>query len=99
MLDYLRDILCAILNLGAIIIDLLVAAINALIVAIGVALAFFITLLPTLPDAPDPPDSGVLAILNWFIPVVPLLAFATTAIGLWVTFLLIKIALNWLRAL
>jgi hypothetical protein len=99
MLSVLKDILCAIVNLGAIIVDLLVGAINALIFGIGALLGVILLLLPQLPDAPDPPDSGVLAVLNWFIPVVPLLAFATAAISLWVSFLLLKVVLNWLRAL
>lgn len=95
----LHSILCAILGLAATMADLLVMLANALIVAIGAALAFFLGLLPAMPDPPTPPTSGVLGLINWIVPLAPMLAFTALAVSLWLTFLAIKVVLNWLRAL
>jgi hypothetical protein len=99
MLGLLQSILCAIQKLGALIVDLAVAAINGLIALIGVILAGLLLLLPNLPNPPSPPSSGVLGLINWAVPLVPMLAFVLVAVTMWVAFLAIKVALNWFRAL
>jgi hypothetical protein len=99
MLSLLSQILCAIQTLAYWIIDLLVMAINGLILAIGLVLVALVAALPNMPDTPNPPSTGVLGFINWLIPLGPMLAFAAVALLLWVTWLGIQIIARWVKLL
>jgi hypothetical protein len=77
----------------------LVDAVNALIAALGAVLAAAMSLLPGLPPVPQLGTVAWLGWLNWFFPVTTLLAGLAAFVLIWVTFLLVRIALKWARAL
>ena len=85
-------------TVGDLLLGALFAAVNALIAALGAVLAAAMSVLPTLPTPPD--VSGTwMAWLNWVVPVGPLLAILASFVLIWVSFLLVRIALKWARAL
>lgn len=99
MIGILQDILCALERLSALIVNGLVAVFNQMIIGIAIMLEGLISLLPDMPEAPAPPSSGVLGFMNWFIPLAPLAALLVTMGGMFGAFLLLRIGLNWMRAL
>jgi len=99
MIGVLQQILCAVQKLGAIIINGLVAVLNQMIVGIAIMGEGLLSLLPDMPEAPAPPASGVLGFMNWFIPLAPLAALLVTMGAMFGTFMLVRIGLNWVRAL
>lgn len=99
MIGILQAILCAIEEVAVLTVDLLMIAVNASIVAIGAFLGVLILLLPYIPPAPPIPEDGALGFLNWFIPLGPDLAVAATLITMFGVFMLVKVGLNWMRAL
>lgn len=99
MISILKAILCAIVGLAAAIIDLMVMAFNGLIALIGTTLAAIVSLLPSMPSTPAVPDSGVLAFINWFIPLGAMLAACSAMLLVYALFRVFAIALRWFRAL
>ena len=99
MTTILNAILCAILGLAAAIVNTLILSVNGLILLVGLTLEGVLLLLPEMPSPVAAPDSGVLAWINWIVPLAPLVAFCTTALLLLAGFLVVKVILNWLRAL
>lgn len=98
MISLLGEILCVLQTMAAAIVNLFVLSINGLILLLGSTLALICAALPDMPDPLDAPDSGVLAWINWLVPVAPLVAFCTTALLLWAALMGVKVMLNWLRA-
>jgi hypothetical protein len=84
--------------MGDLLLGALVSVVNALVVALAAFLAGVLSLLPTLPD---PPDVGGqwMSWLNWIVPVGTMLATLTAFVVIWVSFLLVRVALKWARAL
>ncbi len=99
MIGLLQDILCALEGLGALIVNGLIAVLNQMITGFGIMLEGLVSLLPAMPAAPAPPSSGVLAFMNWFIPLADLAALLVTMGSLFATFMLVRVGLNWVRAL
>lgn len=99
MIPVLQDILCAIQSLAAAIVNVFVLSINGLILLAGLILEGILLALPAMPAEPSPPDAGVLAWINWLIPLAPIFAFCGTALVLFAAFMAVKVLLNWLRAL
>lgn len=99
MIGVLQAILCAIETLAAGIVNLLVLAIDAAIVALGAMVAAVMALLPPMPSPPEAPSSSVLGFINWLFPIAGVAALMTTLGGLFLAFLAVRIILNWLRAL
>lgn len=99
MLGWLSDIWHAIMDLPFLIIDLLVMVLNALIAAVGALAQALFSLLPDMPDPPDEPPSVVLEWLSFFFPLGQLFVGFSVLAGLWATFLIIRMGLNWVKAL
>lgn len=98
MIAILNAILCAIQTVAASIIDLLMMALNGIIVAIAAAIGAFVALLPAMPAPPDAPSSGILAWLNFFIPLGGFVIAAIAAFVLWGLWMLVATGLRWLKA-
>ena len=86
-------------GLGQLILWGIVSAINLLIAAVGALLQTILGLLSFMPDPPETPAWEWLAWLNWVFPLGDVLGVATGLLGLWTAFLLIRVALNWVKAL
>lgn len=99
MFDVLSDIWDGIRSLPYLVADLLVGVFNAVIVAFGALATVILAIMPGFPEAPEPPTSGVLGLLNWVIPLGPVLAGFSTIVIAWTSFLAFKIALKWVKAL
>jgi hypothetical protein len=99
MIPILEAILCAIESLAVAIVGLLVVVINALFVAIGAFLSVIVVLLPVMPEPPASPESGVLQFINFFVPLAPMSALLVTMGALFLGAMLVRVALNWLKAL
>jgi len=99
MLDFLGGIFDVVKQFGQLVLYALVTFANALIEAIGAFIALVISLFPALPDAPGAPDSGVLQWVNYFLPLGGMLALFATFVAVWVSFLAIRVALKWAKAL
>jgi hypothetical protein len=73
--------------------------VNALVAAVGALLAVVVALLPGMPAAPSLGGPDWLGWLNWLLPIGPMLAIAAAMIACWVTFLIVRVALRWVKAL
>jgi hypothetical protein len=99
VIGILQEILCALERLAALIVNGLVAVVNQVIVGVAIMLEALLSLLPDMPEAPAPPSSGVLGFMNWFVPLAPLASLLVTMGGLFGAYMLVRIGLNWMRAL
>src|SRR4051794_5385900 len=99
MLGLLRSIWNGIRDIPYLVADFFVMIINGLVAAIGAAIHFFVSLLPSFPAAPGTPDSGALQWINYFVPLSGLLTLFVTFVSCWLGFLAIRIALRWVKAL
>ena|SRR5579862_8043808 len=100
MLNALEQILCYIENLPTLIVDGAVTVLNLVIVAIGAAIAAIAAVLPSMPSSAVGflPDS-VLSAANWFYPIGAVVTALGVVVTIWVAYLLLKIALNWLKVI
>lgn len=99
MIGILEAILCAIQEMAAAIIGLLVVMLNVALVALGAFMGFIIGLLPNMPEAPPSPGTSVIGFLNWIFPLAGVAALLVTMGSLFLGFLAVRIALNWIKAL
>ena len=99
MIGLLQEILCAIQRLAALIVNGLVAVIDQMVTGFGIMLGGLVSLLPDMPEPPAPPSGGVLEFMNWFVPLAPLAALLVTMGALFAAFMLVRVGLNWVRAL
>lgn len=99
MLSVLKAILCAIVSMAAHIADLLVLVFNSFVLVVATVAGALVSLLPSMPDAPPAPDSSVLVDLNWLFPLGAILAGMVALTALWTSYLLLSIALRWVKAL
>lgn len=98
MLSLLESVWHGVLDIPYLAIGFLVLALNGTIIVLGGILGVALGLLPAFPAAPSAP-SGVLGGLLWFLPLGTILAFFSLMVTAWVTFLGVKVALKWGRAL
>lgn len=98
MFSLLEGIWHGILSVPYLVVTFFVLAINGAIVSVGALLGVLLDLLPEFPDPPAAPG-GVIGALLWFVPLGAMLAFFALMVTCWVTFLGIKVALKWVRAL
>jgi len=98
VLTFLGEILHGILDLPYVVINLLVGVVNAIIAALAAIAAAALSLLPGFPDPPSPPG-GVVGALLWVFPLGTVLAFFGLMVAAWITFLAVKVALNWFKVL
>jgi hypothetical protein len=75
------------------------SAVNSVIAGLGAAFGFVWDLLPGLPDPLSPPSGGVAGAVSWLLPLGAMIAVLAAAVAAWVTFLLCKVALKWVKAL
>ena len=99
MLSFLSDIWNAIRDVPFLVVGFFVDIINGAIISIGAFLNVVFAVLPGFPSAPSAPNSGVLSWLLYFVPLGSILSFAALMLTCWVTFLGIKVALKWMRAI
>lgn len=98
MFSILESVWHAVLSVPYLVITFFVLAINGAIISLGALLGVALSLLPSFPSAPKP-ASGVLGGLLWFLPLGSIMAVFTLLVSAWVTFLGVKVALKWGRAL
>lgn len=98
MLGWLSDIWHAIVDLAYVLVGLLVELVNSFIAAIAALAELVLSLLPSFPDPPGTPG-GIGGVLLWVFPLGPVLSIFTILVGCWVSFLAVKIALRWVKAL
>ncbi len=98
MLGFLEEILHGVLDIPFLIIGGLVELVNGIITMIAALAKALLSLLPGFPAYPKAP-SGVAGGFLWFVPLGPILAFFSLMVTCWLTFLGIKIALKWVKAL
>ncbi|HET8862317.1 MAG TPA: hypothetical protein VFM94_03605 [Solirubrobacterales bacterium] len=96
MITVLTDILHGILSIPYLVIALLVEAINGWIMIIALLIKGLVALLPGFPALPEVPG-GVFGVVNWFFPVSAVLAVFVAVLGVWLIYMGIKIALNWVK--
>lgn len=99
MISLLTEILCVLEQMAAAIIGLLVVMVNAMIVGLAAFLSVILALLPEMPEPPGAPSSGVLQVVNFIVPLAPLAALLVTMGALFLGFIAVRMALNWLKAL
>ena len=99
MIGLLEEILCALLSIAALILTGLVEIVNGIIIGLGAFLAVIVALLPNMPEPPSMPSSGVLTWFTYFVPIAGIVTVAVSLAGLFATFMVVRFALNWLRAL
>ncbi|MEX2105927.1 MAG: hypothetical protein WD810_03410 [Solirubrobacterales bacterium] len=99
MITLLEQIVCTLEKLAALIVNGVVGMVNGMIVGVGALLSVVLLLLPEMPEPPASPTSGVLQWINYVVPLAPLAAVVATLGGLFAGYLLVRTALNWLRAL
>ncbi|MBN9623524.1 MAG: hypothetical protein J0H06_11325 [Actinobacteria bacterium] len=98
MLGIFESIGTGILDLPFVLINLVVALVNAVIAAFAAIGAAALSLLPGFPSPPSAPG-GVVGALLWFFPLGTVLSFFGLMVTAWVAFLGVKAALNWARVL
>ncbi len=101
MFGLLSQVLCWLRQVGALVADALMAALNAIIAALASAIVTLSGLLPAMPSFPSVPSpvSSTLGWIAWFFPVhqlVLLVAFFLTA---WLTWFAVALALRWAKGL
>lgn len=99
MLILLQLILCAIKAVAWTVGFLLVTVLNLLVFSIGGLAQLVVLLLPDMPSAPSPPSGGITGALNWLVPIGPLVGGLAVFVILWGSFMVLKIALKWVKAL
>lgn len=98
MLNFLSDILHALLDLPYLLVALLVESINGWILILAALLSAVLAVLPGFPEVPTL-DGDVLAGVAWFLPIAPMLAIFATFLAAFVIFMGVMVALRWVKAL
>lgn len=99
-IDILGQILCILQGIANMFLWAIVTALNAIILAVSVAIAYAVSFLPAMPD--DVEWTGVVADVfgyaNWVFPV----GYIVTALGiilaLWIVWAVFSILLRWGKA-
>jgi len=93
--DFLAQIVCWIMTA-------LVLTLNLLLAALGAIIAAAVDLLPSLGDAgiPSVPSevTAVAGWVNWFFPVSAALSFLAFIFAAWITWQLVLLGLRWAKA-
>lgn len=80
--------------------EVLLLALNGLILALGTIVGGFLSILPDMPALPTLPDpfTTAAAWVAWFFPVDTLLTVLALVITLWLVWQLVVVALRWAKA-
>jgi flagellar biosynthesis protein FlhB len=68
----------------------LVEFINALIMVIAGAVIAVLSILPSMPSRPELPDDGVLAMMNWLLPIEGWIGVTVVCLTALITFFVIR---------
>jgi len=98
MLNFLGDILHAILDLPFLIVNLLIESINGWIMILSLALSAAMAVLPGFPSVPTL-NGDVLSGVAWFLPIGPMLAIFATFVAGWLLWMSVSVILRWAKAL
>src|SRR5438309_616091 len=103
MLSFLSGIFSGIQWLATHFVELLKAGLffglNAAFLGISELVHLLYSLLPEMPSAPQYTNSEWVGWMNWFIPMSEILTGATILIGLYIAFMAIRFAMQFVRAL
>ena len=101
MIGLLQSILCVLQNILLSILWAGATVVNGLVAAIGLLVAAIISLLPAMPAAPDSSalSSTALGWVAWFMPVGGIVGGLAAMLALYIIFRLVKLALNWAKAM
>jgi len=100
MLSVLQSILCVLKNALLAIAWAGVEVVNLLVAALGLFAAGLIALMPSMPDVPELQSMETArGWLSWAFPVAGLVAVFFTMLTAYALFLLVRIALRWVKAL
>jgi hypothetical protein len=93
--DFLAQLVCWIMTA-------LILALNLLLAALGALIEAAVELLPDLDDADIPevpgPVTTVAGWVNWFFPVTAALQFLTFLFGAWLLWQVVALGLRWAKA-
>jgi len=100
MLGIFTAILCVLQNIFLAILWAPLAIINLVIAALAALVVGIISLLPTIwePLSWDAPPEAM-GWLSWAYPMGSVIAFLGVCVFVWASFLLVRVALNWAKAL
>lgn len=92
--DFLAQLVCWIMTA-------LITTLNLLLAAIGALLVTLIDLLPDMPDLPATPDPIVTAVgwMNWVFPISTVATFFTFIFGAWLLWQAVAIIMRWAKAM
>jgi hypothetical protein len=96
MLGGLESLLNAVRDVPYLLAGLVVESINGWIGAIAFLGSALVAALPAFPAVPTVPEAPAAA-LSWLVPVGAVMAVFTVMLTLWLTFMGLKIALNWAK--
>lgn len=99
LLDALNAVLCAVENLALSFLAVITLAINGVLVAVGALVDVLIAALPTWAPATDHFTSGILAWVNWILPVDTVVSLWTTLVTVAGALLLVRVAARWVKLL
>jgi hypothetical protein len=99
LLDALNAILCTIENLALSILAVIVMAFNGVIVAVGAFVDVIVSALPNWGPTQAHWSSGILAWVNWLLPVDVVVTLWTTMISIAGTLMLVRVAARWVKLL
>lgn len=99
ILGWLQTIVCILRNIALAVLAGGAALVNLVIKGLGAFIALVLLLLPGLPAPPQPPDSDLLAAVNWVFPVGAFLAAGAAFIAMYAAFIVIRIAVRWVKAI
>jgi hypothetical protein len=99
VLDLLSKILCWIEKLPVLVLIAIVDGINELLVGIGALIDLLVGILPDMPDVPNITSDWTEGIgwANYFFPLAYAVDLLGTILALWLTWLLVSIALRWVK--
>jgi len=100
VLNVLQSILCYVSEIPALILIGCIGLVNALLYSIGLVITAAAYLLPDMPTASTSfmPNS-VLQTANWFFPIGAVVDGLGIVLALWISYLVVKIVLSWLKVL
>lgn len=94
---WLQKMVCWLSNLPTLFLVAMVSLFNLIMVGVGAAIDGLAHLLPVFPAYSSFLPTGLLAAVNWFYPVGALAAALGTVASMYLVWLGVRIALNWLK--